>query len=142
MTVDQEAAGDQLRGMVENAVIGEFFDRGFIVWSDVPQGFLAAAGNPDGRLPAMMEYAAVRFARQDGADYLVQIKLPPVGELLKSEVVYSLTDVRQPRVLFSGSIQGTDLGNENNDARNVALRIARELVENSYAEIHKVADAW
>lgn len=124
VTVAQDGEAGQFRGLVEGAVIGELFDAGFIVWSDVPQGFIAANGSADDRLPVQMEYSAVRYAREDGADYLVQVRMADAEHQLERSVSFSVIDVQRPRVLLNHRLQPDDFHRANGDLRRTASRLA------------------
>ena len=120
VTVDQDSA-DATRVQVENAVIGGLFDAGYIVWSDAPQGFLSGGISGDNHNPLQVEYAAVRYARESGAQYLIQIRLAPAEMVFDEMIHYTVIDVVRPRVIESASFHGSEILLNGDADRNAQL---------------------
>ncbi len=122
-------------GFVEAAVLDVLFDGGMIVWSDVPQGFLSGNKVSDQRVPVSMEYQDVQRARQAGADFLVQIRMPAAGSEFEAETRYSLISVAEPQILFSDKIDGKTLLRASDTRDEAAARLGMAIGQAVYSVI-------
>ncbi|MFW5800450.1 MAG: hypothetical protein ACOCVC_00340 [Spirochaeta sp.] len=137
VTVDQDGETSPMREYVEDAVIGGLFDAGYIVWSDNPHGFLGTDGSGDNRIPLQMEYAAVRYARENGADILVQVRVPSADFEMENPAHFAVIDIHGPSVLISDSMQGEEYRNSDMDLRKSSLKLGRLIAEQVHAEIRR-----